>query len=111
MLCEDNNNSVFSTLYQPSINDIGCSIPCLRAFFGGGGGMYADNTITWTAPALDAGSGLDLEFVLDFCGYCEKYSDVQKFNPIDSFHYRWVGCVCLSASERAAIFTDGVSFF
>lgn len=56
--------------------------------WGGGGGAHAGKKITWTAPALDADSWLDLEFVLDFCGYCEKYGEEQQFNPIDSFHYR-----------------------
>lgn len=46
----------------------------------------SDNEITWWLPNITESSPLAIEFVIDFCDYCEKYGG-ENFNPIDSFIY------------------------
>lgn len=50
--------------------------------------IWAGKDIYWTFPVLTAGAPLTLEFVIDLCDYCDKYSDQRRFNPIDSLHFR-----------------------
>lgn len=48
----------------------------------------AGRDIYWAFPVLTAGAPVTLEFVIDLCDYCDKYSERRRFNPIDSFHFR-----------------------